>query len=158
MSDFIKKLFRRHAKARSAEDFVEAIKKEGCTGVAAELYSVVVAKDNPESALRETLYADFSQRQLVTQYMVKFVATTPRGRKIIHRECLFERAGSKLEVGDRRTVSIRAFLLGEQKVRELAAMLSGVPVELLVGPNRKPMDGRMYDRLHQAAATHGVSV
>lgn len=153
MSDFIKKLFRRHAK--SAEDFVEAVKREGCTGVVAELYSVVVARDSPKSALREALYADF---RLFTRYMLKSVATTPCGCKITHRECLFKRSGSELEARDKHSVSIRVFLLGEQRVRELEEKLSGVPVKLLIGPNRQPMDERMYDRLHRAAVTHNVSV
>lgn len=139
MFDFIKKLF--WHKAGSVEDFVETIKGEDCAGVVAELYSVVVTESR------------------VKQYMLKLTATMSRGRRVIYRECLFELPWDEPELKGARDKhnSIKSFLLGERRVRDLQATLPGVSVDL-IGPKRRPMDDKAYVKLHQAAETHGVSV
>ena len=147
MFDFIRNLFR--YKAKSVEEFVEVMKREGCRAVVAEPYSD--AKGGAETASVGVI-ADF-------QYMLEFTATTSRGRKVTYRQRLFERFGSDRGFTDalnRRNAAIKLFLLGEQKVKELRAKLPEVSVDL-IGPNGRPMDDAMFAKLHQDAATCGVS-
>lgn len=148
MFDFIRNLFR--YKAKSVEEFVEVMKSEGCRTAVAKPYSS--AKGGAETASVGVI-ADF-------QYMLEFTATTPAGRKVVYRERLFERFGSDRGFADaekRRNAAIKLFLLGEQKVKELQAKLPGVSVNL-IGPNGRPMDDTMFAKLHQDAATCGVSI
>ena len=148
MFDFIRNLFR--YKANSVEEFVEVMKREGCKTALAEPCSA--AKSGADTASVGVI-ADF-------QYMLEFTATTPRGRKIVYRQRLFERFGSDrgfADAEDRRNAAIKLFLLGKQKVKELQAKLPGVSVDL-IGPNGRPMDDTMYTKLHQDAATCGVSI
>lgn len=148
MFDFIRNLFR--YKARSVEDFAQVVRGEGCALVFAEPYQD--AKGGAET-ISVGVIADF-------QYMLEFTATTPRGRKVVYRERLFERFGSDRGFADaenRRNSAIKLFLLGEQKVKELQARIPGVSVNL-IGPNGRPMDDAMFAKLHQDAATCGVSI
>ena len=148
MFDFIKNLFR--YKAKSVEEFVEVMKREGCRTAMAEPYSS--AKGGVKT-VSVGVIANF-------QYMLEFTATMPRGRKVVYRERLFERFGSDrgfADFKDRRNAGIKLFLFGEQKVKELRAKLPSVSVGL-IGPNGQPMDDAMYAKLHQDAATCGVSV
>jgi len=148
MFDFIRNLFR--YKANSVEEFVEVMKREGCKTALVEPCSA--AKSGADTASVGVI-ADF-------QYMLEFTATTPRGRKIVYRQRLFERFGSDrgfADAEDRRNAAIKLFLLGKQKVKELQAKLPGVSVDL-IGPNGRPMDDAMYAKLHQDAATCGVSI
>jgi len=148
MFDFIRNLF--PYKAKSVEEFVEVIKREGCKTAVAEPYSD--AKGGGETASVGVI-ANF-------QYMLEFMATTPRGRKVVYRERLFERFGSTRGFADaenRRNAGIKHFLLGEQKVKELQSKLPDVSVNL-IGPNSRPMDDTMFAKLHQEAATCGISI
>jgi len=148
MFDFIRNLFLH--KAKSVEEFVEVMKREGCKTALAEPYSAV--EDGADTASVGVI-ANF-------QYMLEFTATTPHGRKIAYRERLFERFGSDhgfADAEERRSAAIKLFLLGEQKVKELRAKFPSISVDL-IGPNGRPMDDAMYAKLHQGAATCGVSV
>lgn len=145
MFNFIRNLFR--YKAKSVEEFVEVMKRGGCSSAVVKPYSD--ANGGTETAAVGVI-ANF-------QYMLEFAATT--GRKVIYRERLFERFGSDrgfADAEDRRNAAIKLFLLGEQKVKELQAKLSGA-VDL-IGPSGRPMDATMFAKLHQDAATCGVSV
>ena len=147
MFDFIRNLFR--YKAKSVEEFVEVVKREGCGAVVAEPYSTV------KGGVKTTLVGAIAN----FQYMLKFSAMTPHGRNVIYREWLFERFGSDhgfADAEERRNAAIKLFLLGEQKVRDLRAKLPGISVDL-IGPNG-PMDEAMYTKLHHDAAICGVSV
>lgn len=147
MFDFIRNFFRYRAK--SIEEFVEVIKREGCKTAIVEPY--LVPKGCADTASVGFIGA--------FQYMLEFTATTPRGRKIVCRQRLFERFGSDRGFADaeeRRNAAIKLFLLGEQKVKELRAKLPSISIDL-IGPNG-PMDDAMYAKLHQDAATCGVSI
>ena len=74
MCDFIRNFFR--YKAKSVEEFVEVMKKEGCKTALVEPYSA--AKGGADTASVGVI--------AVFQYMLEFTATTPRGRKIVYRE------------------------------------------------------------------------
>lgn len=148
MFDLIKNLFQ--YKAKSVEEFAEVVERKGCRTAVAEPRSSVKGGIKTASV---GVIANF-------QYMLEFTATTPRGRKVVYRECLFKRFGSDHDFADsenRRNAAIKLFLLGEQKVKELRAKLPSVSVDL-IGPNGQPMDDAMYAQLHQDAAAYSVSV
>jgi len=148
MFNFIKNVF--PYKAKSIEEFAEVVKREDCRTV---LLDPQQDFKNSARSITVGLIADF-------QYILKFTATTPRGRKIVYRENLFERFGSDCGFADyeeRRNAAIKLFLLGEQKVKELQAKLPDVSVDL-IGPENQPMDDAMYAKLHRDAAVRGVSI
>ena len=148
MFEFIKSAF--PYKAKSVEEFVKLVEREACK--AAVVVPCTVAKGAvPTTSIG--IIAHF-------RYVLEFTATTPRSRKVVYKENLFERFGSDSGFGDaneRRKAAIKAFLLGEQKVKELQAKLQGVTVDLM-GPNGRPMDDRMYAELHEDAVVCDVSV
>ena len=148
MFDFIVNLF--PCRVKSIEDFAQAVRSTGCVTVFAQ--PCHKARNSAETASVGVI-ADF-------QYILEFVATTPRGRKIVYRERLFDRFGSDSGGWDaalRRNIGIRHFLLSEQKVNELQAKFPDVSVKLL-DPSCQPMDDTMLAKLHRDAATYNVSV
>lgn len=147
MFDSIRNLFQ--YKAKSVKEFVGVMKREGCRTVVVRPY---LSAEGGAGTFTVGVIADF-------QHILKFTATTPRGREVVYRERLFERFGSEYGSADaeqRCDAVIRGFLLSEQKVKELQAKLPGVAV-VLIGPTGRPMDDTLYAKLHQDAATFGVS-
>ena len=148
MFNFIRNFFQH--KAKSIEDFIEVMKRERCNTAVVEPNKT--SKDGAKTKA-VGLITDF-------QYILEFTAITPRGRKVVYRQNLFKRFGSDFgyaDAEDRRNATIKLFLLGEQKVKELQAKLPTVSVDL-IGPNDRPMNDEMYAKLHQDAATCSVSV
>lgn len=148
MFDFIRNLF--PYKARSIEDFVAAASEGGCRTVTAEPY--IQAKHSSKLTPVGTI-ADF-------QYMMELTATTPRGRRIIYKECLFERFGSSggfADAEERMNAAIELYLRAERKLKELSQQLPGAELNL-IGPNNKPMDAAMFDKLHHDATECGIHI
>jgi len=136
-------------KAKSAEDFVEFVKSEGCPTVTAMSYLVTVGASESAAV---GLIATF-------QYYMELNSTTPRGRKVIWREFLFDRFGSDRGLSDsaaRQAAAIKGLMLTEERVKVLRVQLPGISIEQ-IGP-KGPMDEATFERLHRDAKTCGVTI
>ena len=148
MFEFLKNLL--PLKVSTSEGFIEVMNRENCRMVVVE--PLRTAENSGQTATVGTI-ADF-------HYSLKFMATTPRGKRVIYTEEFFARFGSERGFADsdaRRDASIRLFLLAELKVKDLRTNLPGVQIDLM-GSGGKPMDETMYTNLHRDAETYNISV
>ena len=148
MFEAVTNLFPR--KVSSLEEFVEVVKEKNCRTVAVEPHQTV--KNNVRTGVVGVI-GNF-------HYSLKFITTTPRGKRVIRKEEFFERFGSYRGFADRegrRDAAIKLLLLAEQKIGDLRTNLPGVQVDLM-GPGDKPMDETTYANLHKDAEAYGISL
>lgn len=135
-------------KANSITEFVGDFHKEGCNKIVVQ--TDMVSKEEAEGYL------------LKLKYILNYTAMTPRGRKVIFREELFERTGLGVTIGGHgnaahNSAAIKHFLLAEKRVKDLQATLPDVPIIFLDGTGSQMNESDLRD-LHRDALRFGVAV
>lgn len=143
MFNFIRNFF--PLKAKSAEEFIDIVKRENCR-------EIVVNPDRVNIGLGQY------------RYVVTFKATTPAGRDIHFNDACFEYDALYhwfFDAENQWKAAIQVYLLAEKKLEELKIRLSGVSAILArpgLGSPVHPMVKEIYDKLHSDAKACGVSV
>ena len=151
MFNFIRNRFR--YKAKSIKEFAEVIKKKGCSSVIVKTYQKTRSRAN--KVISDEIVVSTQYR-----YMLRFTTITPRGRRVVCRQRLFERFRNdhaSAEEKDKRNAAIKHFLLGELRVKELQMRFPNMLVNL-IGPDGRFMGDEKFDKLHEDAETCGVSI
>jgi len=96
------------------EGLVEVVKRENCKTVVIELHHI--AKDSTATDLH---------------YKLKFIATTPRGKRIVYEEEIFVRLRNNQEFAHSDDGRTKLLLLAEQRAEGLRESLPGVQINLM---------------------------
>ena len=137
-------------KARSLDDFVKILKKEGCCEVVAEQQRVI------ENGVMTATVGIIGRHR----YMLVFRTTTPKGRLITYTRLLQEEHGSTYGVADaesRLKSAVTFYLCAEKILQELQSRLPGVSIKLM-GPQNQVMDAELFKTLHRDAATLNIAI
>jgi hypothetical protein len=148
MFNFIKRWF--PLKAKSLEDFVSIIKREGCAVIEGQ------AIKEPKGFGASTSIGRIGH----SRYFIELIALTPTGRRVAYEEFCEERFGSEwglADAQDRNKLAIRCLLTAEDRLKKLANLLSPYKVQTFVkGPPGRLNEG-FLERLHKDAETLGVT-
>lgn len=147
MFDILLNLF--PIKAKSFEDFVRLALEAGCSSVNVEPAEDC---DGGSSFTPVGRIGEF-------KHLLRYSALTPRGRKIVYREEVSTRFGSSSGFADadkRGKATMKLLLRGEQRMKELQAMLPKSNVRLMTPTGE--FDETLFARLHADTARLGISI
>lgn len=146
MFKFIKNLF--PPRIKTLDEFIALVKQEGCSSVIVE----------PMLSVKNTSKSTSIGKVGNFQHFLRFTSKTTRRKKAVYNESSFQRFGSDQGVADleeRNKADIKSFLIGEKRMKYVKSKLPGVTV-CLIGPEGRPMDNILFERLHKKAARVGL--